>query len=163
PDVPGQVNTVPATEPQENRPPVQLAYMNATLQNIHPNIASLSIGNLYVDYGRDVFSPLYGFKGIQADGNMNNVNYNVFVIKHIFDSFTAGGRLQTNYKDTLIRVMYVDHHDNAQTLGNAQVNEDGTLSIPNSGVMTQNLQTQAVMADRVYYMDVDRSVWQDRL
>ena len=159
-DQPGKVNTDPAVEPRENRPPIELAYVNTTIQNIHPNIASLSFGNLYVDYGRDVFSPLFGFKGAQADGNIQDVNYNVFAIKHIFDSFTAGGRLQTNYKGTLLRAMYVDHHDNAQQLGNAQIDENsGTLSVSQN----QDINTQAVMADKVVYLDADHSFWEDRL
>ncbi len=153
--------TAPPIQPQElNRPNVQVSYFNASIQNLHPNLTSLSVGNLYIDYGPDVFSPLFGFKGIQADGKFggDKLNYNVFAIKHVYDAYTLGGRFQANYGGTLWRAMAVSFNDRART-PDASTISNGQLTQP----ANSNIKTGPVDTDNTYFMDVDRPFWGDKL
>ena len=80
------------TEVAESRPPIELAFINATIHQLHPSLSQLTVGNISVDYGRDTFSPVFGFKGVEAEGTLQPVpvHFDAFAIKHAFDSFTFG-------------------------------------------------------------------------
>ncbi|MGQ0645334.1 MAG: hypothetical protein ACT4O3_07565 [Elusimicrobiota bacterium] len=148
----------PPIQPEErNRPDVEIGYFNAAILNLHPNLTTLSVGNLYVDYGRDVFSPLFGFKGAQADGKVSGVDYNVFAIKHIYDAFTAGARLQKRHAGVLFRGMTVTYRDTARSADKSVI-VTGPVA-PKTG----ELETETVASDDVYFLDASRGFWKDKL
>ena len=60
--------------------------------NIHPHLSLVTLGNQFIDYGSDVMAPVFGFRGISAQGDWEQFNYDGFVLKHSQDSFTAGVR-----------------------------------------------------------------------
>jgi hypothetical protein len=60
--------------------------------NIHPNLSLITIGNQFIDYGTDVLAPVFGFRGISAQGDWKDLNYDAFALKHSQNSFTAGLR-----------------------------------------------------------------------
>ena len=142
------------TEVVENRNPIELAFINATLHDLHPNLSQLTIGNVSVDYGRDIFSPVFGFKGAEAEGTVSPLHYDAFVIKHAFDSFTAGTRLQVNWAETLLKYELVHHRDTARVLANAKV-QDGQLVVTSDN----ELKTDSVGNDTVHFFEADRDFW----
>ncbi len=139
-----------ATEVVETRNPIELAYISANLHDIHSHISQITVGNINVDYGRDVFSPVFGFKGIEGEGRIQMLHYDAFIIKHAFDSYTFGYRFQGSYLDTLLKHEVVHHRDTAKVNSNAQI-KDGALVVTGNN----NLTTEPVGNDTVYYFEAD--------
>jgi hypothetical protein len=44
---------------------------------------------LFIDYSPDLFAPVFGFKGIEVQGDVDRLNYEGFVIKHSLNSFAS--------------------------------------------------------------------------
>ena len=145
------------TEVTESRSVLELAFLNATLHDLHPHLSQLTLGNITVDYGRDVFSPVFGFKGAEAEGLISPAHYDAFIIKHAFDAVTFGYRFQLNWYDTLLKYEMVRHRDTAKTLANARL-QDGQLVVSSDN----ELKTDSVGNDTVYFFEADRDIW-DRL
>lgn len=141
------------TEVVENRNPIELAFITASLHDLHPNLSQLTVGNISVDYGRDIFSPVFGLKGIEAEGNFEPLHYDTFAIKHAFDSMTFGFRLQTSLFDTLTKFAMVRYRDTAKAVSSAQI-EDGQLVVPSDS----EVKTEPIGNDTVYFMEIDRNL-----
>jgi hypothetical protein len=60
--------------------------------NLHPALSLVTLGNQFIDYGVDVMAPMFGFKGILAEGDVDRLNYNAFALKHSQNSYSLGGR-----------------------------------------------------------------------
>lgn len=143
------------TEVKDKPNPIQLKSLTASMHDLHPHISKVTIGNVNIDYGRDVFSPVFGFKGIEAEGRVTPVHYDAFILKHAFDAATFGYRLQGSYWDTLMKYEMVQHRDTAKALSNAQV-QNGQLVVSADATSSSVLKTEPVGSDSVYYFEADR-------
>jgi len=148
----GETDLASPTEVVEKRNPIQLAFIAATMHKIHPNLTQMTVGNVSIDYGRDIFSPVFGFKGIEAEGFFTPLHYDAFVIKHAFDGNTLGFRFQSELYDTLGKFIMVRHRDTARSLANAQI-QNGQLVIPSDS----DLETETVGDDTAFLFELDRT------
>lgn len=83
-------STVTTTE--NNFANVQNLSYQVFAHNILPSLSLVTLGNQFIDYGGDVMTPMFGFRGISAEGDWERLNYSGFVLKHSQNSFSAGVR-----------------------------------------------------------------------
>ncbi|MBN1385010.1 MAG: CIA30 family protein [Elusimicrobia bacterium] len=143
---------------QESNPAVELLALKAILNNIHPNLETVTIGNLWIDYPVDywlyLFYPSWRYKGVQVRGEVTGFNYDAFVIKHKYDSTTTGGQIQRRWKRWTFRHTLVRFNDTAKRLANAEINKYGQLYIPSEDV---EIATSFVGNDLTYAFDMSGS------
>jgi len=125
--------------------------------NISPYLTLATVGNVFVDYSNYTFSPVFGFKGITLEGDYDLINYHTFVLKHKFDSYTAGSRIKSYWHGTRFTGIGVYYRETGITQGGAISN--GTIAQPNS--QTQNL--QEIQNDMVYTLDAEHGFFDDRI
>lgn len=148
----------------EDRTPIQLAYINASIHDVHPNLTEIAVGNLLIDYGRNAFAPVIGFKGIQGEGSYaivpgtDTLHYDAFAIKHAFDSVTFGSRVQLFYDQVLARFIMVHHRDTARSIANAVV-QNNQLVIPTN----VEVKTDPIGSDSLYLFEADRNFFDGAL
>lgn len=75
-------------------PVVEMRSVEFHANNLSPLLRHMVVGNIFADYSIYTFSPLFGFKGVSAEGDYKQFNYNAFVLKHLYDSYTAGTRMR---------------------------------------------------------------------
>ncbi|MBI2118618.1 MAG: CIA30 family protein [Elusimicrobia bacterium] len=124
--------------------------------NISPYLTQMTVGNLFVDYSPFTFSPVFGFKGLSVEGDLNRINYHAFILKHKFDSFTIGSRAKFYWEGFRFSGITVYYRETAK-INDASVLKDGTLQ------KSKDLQLQEVQNDWVYTLDLDRAFWDDKI
>lgn len=114
-----------------------------------PYLASLQIGRLWVDYGDYVYSPRWGYEGMQGEGKISKgFEYHGFVIKHIYDAATYGMRLNINYAGFESRTMYV--------YANIMGRRTSVESDPSTVSAATDKKTVKISDDAVMFFEVQR-------
>lgn len=130
-------------------PQVQLVNLQAFANNIHPNITQITVGNQFIDYSPFTFSPVFGFKGLSMEGDVDVLNYHFFVLKHRYDSFTIGSRAKVFWQDFRLTGITVYYRETAK-INNSAAIQNNTLAT------SSELQLQEVQNDWVYTADLER-------
>jgi hypothetical protein len=126
--------------------------------NPAPYVSNITVGNLFVDYSPFVFSPVWGYKGASAEGDWDRLNYHLFVLKHVQNSFTAGGRTYAFWPQWKLTAMGVYWEQNARQL--SATSSGGSSLSPSTGG-TVNL--TRVAQDVVYNLIANGKYWDNRL
>ena len=83
---------VSAQPPKANVPLIQVMGNNFSRE-----FSNFTIGNIFFEYTKYTFaSPIlgnWGYKGATAEGDIDNLNYHAFYIKHTYDGNSIGSRL----------------------------------------------------------------------
>ncbi len=89
-------------------PNAVIPFIQLRVNNISDYINTVTFGNLWFEYSKNTFSQVigydsiwgiekvvsdWGYKGLSAEGNLKVLNYHSFIIKHSYDSYTYGFRL----------------------------------------------------------------------
>ncbi len=127
--------------------------------NVHPQITLMTLGNQFIDYGVDVFAPVFGFKGLSGEGDWERFNYHAFVLKHSLNGFTGGGRVVYFLPDWQFKGQVVYWEHNAKNAAASQVN-GGQLEPPED---TGVLSLERVAQDAVYTVNATGRLWDHRL
>lgn len=118
-----------------------------------PYLTSLQIGNLWVDYGPYVYSPVWGYQGITAEGKLGekerSLDYHGFVIKHRYDSYTYGTRANIKWLGFEQRVMLVYSNLMAKKATGLYDSSSVTSS-------PSDLKTAKIFDDTVFYYELQR-------
>lgn len=150
-------STVTATE-NEYANVKNLSYQ-VMATNIHPNLSLITLGNQFIDYGQDVMTPLFGFRGLSAQGDWNQFNYDGFILKHSQQSFTAGLRGTYFFPEWLVKYSGVYWEQTGkQPTGSRIVN--GQLMMSQD---TETVKTTRLAHDLVYNATVQGRLLSDRL
>lgn len=118
-------STVTVTE--VDNPGVEMRSVEFIANNLHPLLRHVVVGNIFADYSLYTFSPISGFKGLSGEGDFKRFNYQAFVLKHMYDSFTAGTRMRLTGKWWYLEGIAVDWQGQALMEGGSEVNSDGQL------------------------------------
>ena len=123
--------------------------------NLSPYLTQLTVGNVFVDYSPFTFSPVFGFKGMSAEGDVDLVNYHFFVLKHRYDSFTIGTRGKAFWEGFRMTGITVYYRETAKLSNPALVGADTIKK-------TDDLELTEVQNDWVYTLDLERRFLDDR-
>jgi hypothetical protein len=127
-----------------NTPAVGQANFLITASDPIQYLSSLQIGRLWVDYGDYVYSPRWGYEGMQGEGKINkNFEYHGFIIKHIYDAATYGTRLNMKYAGFESRLMYV--YSNIMGRRSTDATDASTVSSSPTDKKTVKISDDAVM------------------
>lgn len=134
--------------------------LEVLVNNPLQNISYLKIGNVWIDYGPLVFAPVWGYKGLTLEGDVGRLNYNIFLIKGVYDSYSAGFRFNTFYKKYLLTIALVQAKDTAKVQGEGTT-ESSTLL---GEIETSNYwQIKPISEDLVYILELKRKVFNENL
>ncbi|MFH1369221.1 MAG: CIA30 family protein [Elusimicrobiota bacterium] len=118
-----------------------------------PHLTSLQIGNLWIDYGPYVYTPVWGYQGVQAEGKMGSAartfDYHGFIIKHRYNSFTYGTRFNLKWMGFEQRGMLV--HSNQMAKKATGLTDASTVTTG-----PENLTTAKISDDSVFYYEIMR-------
>jgi len=149
-------STRSGTVAQARSPDVVLTNLQFLANNISPYVTQITVGSLFVDYSPYTFSPAFGFKGLMAEGDIDFLNYHLFILKHRFDSFTSGARLKSFWKGWKMTGISVYYRETAK-IPNAGIVTDGEIK------RTDDLRLEEVQNDLVYTFDLESPLIRDRL
>ncbi|MBL8024622.1 MAG: hypothetical protein JNK54_10160 [Elusimicrobia bacterium] len=127
--------------------------------NLHPSLSLLTLGNQFVDYGVDVMAPIWGFKGISAEGDWERLNYDAFVLKHSQNSFSVGARGTYFIPKWQLRYSGVyweqtGKQESASVLVNNQLQQPGN---------SNNLKLERLAQDLVYNVTLQGRLFDERI
>ncbi|MBN1384559.1 MAG: CIA30 family protein [Elusimicrobia bacterium] len=138
--------TSSGTSVESRTPSVEAPNIQVMANNISPNVSNITCGNLWVDYSPYTFTPVWGYKGLTAEGDYNRVNYHTFFIKGRYETFTFGSRMKTFWKGIRTTVIGVYSEDSAK--------------IPSSDAKWQ---IEKTAKDFVYTAEFNTGLFTDRL
>lgn len=140
-------------------PGLEMPSFQVFITNLHPAVSLVTLGNLFIDYSPDLFAPVFGFKGIEVQGDVDRLNYEGFVIKHSLNSFTGGAR-GVYYLPNLKLSAYAVYWEQNGRQSNASTVSGGSLQpAANSAV----LKLERLAQDMTYHLQADARTWNDRL
>lgn len=126
-----QTTNVTSTTVTTAFPGVNIPNLQFEANNLSLYLNNITIGNIFTDYSEFTFSPLEGFKGLLAQGDVSPLNYHAFFIKQPYDSFTAGSRLVLYNQNFRLRTIAVKTEDSAKidqsSIGLTGLSPDGDL------------------------------------
>lgn len=108
----------------QDYPEAVIPFIQLRVNDISDSLKNVTFGNLWFEYNRYTFSPTlgyddiwglekvvpdWGYKGISAEGNITVLNYHAFFMKHSYESYTYGLRL--NQHIDKVRVIEMDFAD----------------------------------------------------
>ncbi|HOW28518.1 MAG TPA: carbohydrate binding domain-containing protein [Elusimicrobiota bacterium] len=137
---------------------VEMPSMQIMANNLSPYLTNLTVGNLFVDYSLYTFAPVFGYKGASVEGDVDRINYHAFVLKHVYNSFTAGTRVKGLWPHTKVTGIAVYWEQNAR-LNNMGTVSGGTLT----GQSTNIFELRRVAQDAVYTLEAERKLFGDVL
>lgn len=133
----------------QNYPQAIIPFIQLRLNNLSEFIGNITIGNLWFEYSRYTFSPTlgyddiwgvekvmpdWGYKGASVEGSLQQIiNYHTFIIKHPYESYTYGLRLNRRFgkfkaieMDSVdIKLYYVDSEDTAKFTNEDTIKKSG--------------------------------------
>lgn len=124
--------------------------------NVSPYLTQVTVGNLFVDYSPFTFSPVFGFKGLSAEGDVDIFNYHVFILKHKLDSFTLGSRGKLFWLGSRITGTSVYYREVARVANGGTVSGTGIQQ-------TTEFNPEEVQNDFVYTVDAERPFWDEKI
>lgn len=137
-------------------PKTVLVNSQMNVSQLHPNLRLLSLGYLWIDFGRWTFTPQFGNKGLKAEGSFGQVGYEAFVIKKRYEAYAAGARVTYPNGPWLTQGILVFDNEYAQITGSTL---SGTVLVN----ATSKLITQAISRDLVATLEVTRRLKSDRV
>ena len=137
-------------------PRTVLVNSQINVSQIHPNLRLLTLGYLWIDFGRWTFTPQFGSKGLKAEGSIGDAGYEAFVIKKRYESYAAGSRVTLTLGPWLLQSIFVYDNDVAQQTGATLVG--GQLVSSSS-----KLVTRPISKDFVGTLEVTRKLSKDRI
>ncbi len=137
-------------------PKIVLTSFQLQANNISPYLTLVTVGNLFVDYTPFTFAPVFGFKGLSAEGDVDYVNYHFFVLKHRFDSFTAGARGKVFWENFRLNAISVYYKEVAKIADPAAISGSTVKS-------SSDLRLEEVQNDWVGTIDLTRGFWEDKI
>ena len=141
----------------QDNPRIVLVNSQVNVKDIHPNLRLLTLGYLWIDFGRWAFSPQWGSKGIKAEGSFGPVAYEGFVIKKRYDAFATGTRITVPNGPWLFQGTMVYDDQYAQYTGS-------TISGNNLVAGTSNrLRMLPISRDLVTLTELSRRLNKDRI
>ncbi|MBI3012126.1 MAG: CIA30 family protein, partial [Elusimicrobia bacterium] len=135
---------------------IQEVNLQLFANNLSPYLTQVTLGNIFVDYSPFTFSPVFGFKGISAEGDVDTLNYHLFAIKHKYDSFTGGSRLKFFWKGFRVTGIGVYFSETAK------INSAGSLGQGTINT-SSDLQLKEVQNDLVTTLQAERPLWRERV
>ncbi len=126
--------------------------------NISPYLTNVTLGHVFVDYSPYTFSPVFGFKGLAAEGDYDRFNYHAFALKHPLNSFTAGTRVRGLWPNWKVTAYTVYWEQNAKLASPSTVS-GGNLNQANSAVQ----KLERVAQDLVYNLESEGRFLNGRL
>lgn len=121
--------------------------------DVLPFIKFITVGNLWVDFSEYTFSPVWGYKGIQVETAAAGWTPQFFMLKHRYDSYTYGGKVDKSIYGFFLRGIYVEYDSRAKILS------DGTLvngTIDKSQIAM--MKTGRIENDKVYSFNFSRDI-----
>ncbi len=149
-------STASGTTATTQSPKVVMTSFQLQANNISPYLTLVTVGNLFVDYTPFTFAPVFGFKGLSAEGDVDLLNYHCFVLKHRFDSFTAGARGKLFWENFRFNAIAVYYREMAKVADAADVSGTTVKS-------SSDLRLEEVQNDSVVTLDGARSFWEDKI
>ena len=121
-----------------------------------PNVSVLALGNIWVDYSPYIFSPIWGYKGLTAEGDWNTLNYHLFYIKGSYNSYTLGTRMRSFIQKWYLTYYLVYAKDTAKV---------DTSEMSSSGGLTNSLKiaTEPIQEDLSYLIELRRRLLGEKL
>ncbi len=150
-------SSVTATE--NHFPIVEMPSYQVFVTNLHTAVSLITLGNVFVDYSPDLFAPVFGFKGIEAQGDYERLNYQGFVLKHALNSFTGGGRA-VYYAPGLKLSAYTVYWEQNGRQTNASAVSNNNLQPAPSG---NQLKLERLAQDWTSHVQADARMGNDRL
>lgn len=147
-----------ATATTNQFPPLEMPSYQVFITNLHPAVSLITLGNIFVDYSPDIFTPVFGFKGAEVQGDYDRLNYQGFVIKHSQNAFTGGARGVYYLPKLKLTAMAVYWEQNGRQ-SNASTVSSSSLQ-PSSG---GTLRLERLAQDMTYNVQGDARFWRDRL
>lgn len=140
-------------------PLVEAPSFQVFINNLHPSVSLVTLGNLFVDYSPDLFAPVFGFKGAEVQGDVDRLNYQGFLIKHSVNAFTGGARAMY-YLPRLKLSAYAVYWEQNGRQSNASSVSGGSLQPAANGAV---LKLERLAQDMTYHLQADTRVLNDRL
>jgi len=119
----------PFEETRRQSPELEFPTLQFTVNDILPLTSRITLGHLWLDSSRYTFNPVYGWKGISLDGDYRGLNYNTFLIKQPFNSYTLGSRFRQYWRYFRLEAIGIYHSETARLSGSS--GGDGTLEETN--------------------------------
>lgn len=124
-----ELESWPYEEIRTEAPTLALPTLQFVANDILPQSSRITLGHLWLDSSRYTFNPVYGWKGVSLDGDYSSLNYDTFLIKQPFNSFTLGGRLRQYWRYFRLEAIGIHHTETARLLGST--GGDGTVEDTN--------------------------------
>lgn len=132
-------------------PKTVLVNSQMNVSQLHPGLRLLSLGYLWIDFGRWTFTPQFGNKGLKAEGTIDQAGYEAFVIKKRYEGFAAGSRFTLPYGPWLLQGIFVYDNEYAQQTGSTAAGA------------AFRLKTLPIGRDFVSTLDITRKLKQNRI
>ena len=135
----------------QNAPAANVPLIQVMGNNFSREFSNFTLGNIFLDYTKYTFdSPIlgnWGYKGATAEGDIENLNYHAFYIKHEYDGNTVGSRL-TYYGSEWKMVGYALNDCTSGLLEN-------TATLSNTSMLNDSQwQVKPVSNDTVYNLEL---------
>lgn len=148
---------------------VNISDLHVSANDPFPGVTKLTVGNIWLDYTPYTFAGTWGYKGLTAEGDWDELNYHFFMIKGRYNNFTTGTRLKTMLSTVnllgLVEIplkiigtgIVVYSEDSARLPSLSNISEYGTLT------KTESLRVQKVSQDTVFTLEAKRKFFTDRM
>ncbi|MFH1369452.1 MAG: carbohydrate binding domain-containing protein [Elusimicrobiota bacterium] len=148
---------------------VTISDLHVTANDPFPNMTKLTLGNVWLDYSPYTFAGTWGYKGLTAEGDWEDLNYHLFLVKGKYNNFTSGTRLKTTLSSLnlfglgeiplklLGTGIIVYSEDTARMPSLSNVSDSATLNKSNSMKLTK------VSQDTTYTLELKRKFFTDRM
>lgn len=112
----------------ETKQKVEASSLRISANNPVDYVENITVGNVWVDYSDYTISQWgWGYKGIQGEGSYDLFNYNLFLLKHKYDSITYGGFLSFTKNDFLMKIIYARYRQTGKRESTGIINEEGEI------------------------------------
>lgn len=148
---------------------VNISDLHVTANDPFPGATKLTLGNVWLDFSPFTFAGTWGYKGLTAEGDMGEINYNFFVIKGKYNNFTTGTRLKSTISNVSLLGIWdvplkllgtgilVYSEDTARLPSLSNISASGTLN------KTESMRIQKVSQDTAMTLELKRKFFTDRM